>query len=126
MVGEEGKPHERVYTVACKLGTQIVENGKGRSKKHAKKAAAFKVKQKLTELLAQGDGMLTVKEEEVGIADMVEQLKNLNVQIQKTKNKTKATETENVPWKLTAWLVDFKNRSGTKLFSLRVCPPGMI
>jgi len=42
-VGEEGKPHARVYFVECSLTSKIKETGRGRNKKHAKRVAASAV-----------------------------------------------------------------------------------
>ncbi|CAG7653040.1 unnamed protein product [Allacma fusca] len=44
---EEGQPHERVFTVTCKLGPKLIERGRGRSKKQAKRVAAYKMLQRI-------------------------------------------------------------------------------
>lgn len=110
-VGEEGKPHERVYTLACKLGQQIIEKGRGRSKKHAKKVAAHKVKQRLLELMSQVEGVNLIKQDDDNIVEKIQTLTLFN---------KKSVKEANEAWRLTDWLAEFKQRSGVKLLSLLV------
>lgn len=50
MHSEEGLPHERLFAIACKVGDQYVEIGKGKSKKLAKRMAAHHMADKLRSL----------------------------------------------------------------------------
>jgi len=128
-----------VFTVACKLGgvgSQIVEHGTGRTKKHAKKAAAFKAKLKLIEVIKQGEMDLdangataTPEEEPNTLEDIVNVLKNTSISTKKKKSKAKKTASaastsasvnDNEQWKLAEWLAEFKERRGEKLQSLQV------
>jgi hypothetical protein len=44
---EDGLPHERVFSLACKVGEHYVEIGRGKSKKLAKRHAAYLMAQRL-------------------------------------------------------------------------------
>jgi len=105
-VSEVGKPHERVYTVACKLGSHIVETGRGRSKKNAKKVAAYRVHKRVLEMLTkESDGSGMLKDDD----DLIEKLNSLT--LVSKKEAKKITD----DWKLSEWLDNLKNRSGPKL-----------
>ncbi|CAL8097361.1 unnamed protein product [Orchesella dallaii] len=109
-VAEYGKPHERVYTVACKLGAHIVEVGKGRSKKHAKKVAAHRVHTRVLELLAkESEGGALLKEDD----NLLEKLSLLTL-VSKQEAK-KITD----DWKLTDWVASFRTRIGPKIEMLK-------
>ena len=111
-MSEIGKPHERVYTVACKLGSHVVETGSGRSKKTAKKAAAYRVYKRVLEMLTKesDDAIKDLKEED----DILDKLNSLT--LVSKKEAKKITD----DWKLSEWLTNLRNRSGPKLEQLKV------
>jgi ribonuclease-3 len=47
VLGEEGPPHERTYTVAASVGGRELGRGRGRSKKHAEQEAAREAVERL-------------------------------------------------------------------------------
>ena len=47
MTGEEGPPHERIYTVVARVDGRELGSGSGRSKKHAEQEAARKAVERL-------------------------------------------------------------------------------
>ncbi|XP_043210504.1 RISC-loading complex subunit tarbp2-like isoform X2 [Amphibalanus amphitrite] len=49
-VSEQGLPHERTFTIACRIGTALSETGVGKSKKIAKRQASNLLLTKLREL----------------------------------------------------------------------------
>jgi hypothetical protein len=105
----EGKPHESVHIVKCKLGSLFTEQGRGRTKKHAKKVAAFKVRQRLTEMTMQSAGILTEEQESSTDGCIIEKLQSLTMGSKTTKIKDTV--------KLTEWIAEFRERSGEKLTS---------
>jgi hypothetical protein len=98
--------------VACKLGSQIVEQGRGRTKRNAKKVAALKVKQRLNELMVKVEGLQVPaegKEEEESLLDKIQGL-----------SLGKKSKTPIESFKLATWFAEFKGRSGEKLGNLQV------
>ncbi|ODM97825.1 Interferon-inducible double-stranded RNA-dependent protein kinase activator A A [Orchesella cincta] len=109
-VAEYEKPHERVYTAACKLSSHIVESGRGRSKNHAKKVAAHRVHTRVLELLAkEADGAALLKDDD----NLHEKLSSLTL-VSKQEAK-KITE----DWKLTDWVASFRSRTDPKIELLK-------
>lgn len=92
----------------CKL---LVETGRGRSKKSAKKAAAHKVHKKVLELLTkEPDGAVLLNDEE----DLMGKLNSLTLV-----SRAEAMKITH-EWKLSEWLANLKSRSGPKLDQFKV------
>ena len=107
--GEEGQPHERVFTVVCKLGPKLVERGRGRSKKQAKRVAAYKMLQRIMVMMRNQENTEQQETDEVD-ASIEERLSNLSF--------TTAGEKQSVS--LSDVCQMYKARNGKQLDLLRV------
>lgn len=88
-----------------------MEQGRGRSKKNAKKVAANKVKLRLTELIRENELIQADCSTSDVIDDLAAKLKTISV------DKTKKGKSQ---FALNEWVTEFRNRAGEKLSSLSV------
>lgn len=88
-----------------------METGRGRSKRHAKKAAASRVHKRVLEIMAKDSNEANLLKEE---DNLIEKLSTL------TLVKKEEAKKINDGWKLTDWVADLKQRSGPKIEMLRV------
>lgn len=102
-----------MYTVACKLGSQIIETGRGRSKRTAKKVAAHRVHKRVLELLTKESNAAAILKDEDNITDI---LSSLTLVSKEEAKKIKVSD----GWKLSDWVAELRSRTGPKLESLAV------
>ncbi|ODN02647.1 RISC-loading complex subunit TARBP2 [Orchesella cincta] len=71
---EEGLPHERLFAIACKVGDQYVEIGKGKSKKLAKRMAAYHMAEKLRSLPTESANVHAFDDDDDRIIDRLREM----------------------------------------------------
>jgi len=103
----EGQPHQRSFTIKCRVGSVVV-NGAGTSKKDAKRDAATKMLDELNKMTG-GDGV--AKDGKDGSGEPSEELKNLT-------NMKVDTLTPEHSQKIQQFYRNLQDAKGAKLFNL--------
>jgi len=96
--GEEGLPHERLFAMACRVGEQFVEIGKGKSKKLAKRAAAANMAQRIKSMPLETPAKRVYEDDDDLIISRMRSLKKStpsSKRKRKKKSKKPGTETNN-------------------------------
>lgn len=85
---EEGLPHERLFAIACKVGDQYVEIGKGKSKKLAKRMAAHNMAEKLRSLPTESANVHAFDDDDDRI---IERLKSMSLEDESSRDDNKVS-----------------------------------
>ncbi|XP_012282651.1 RISC-loading complex subunit tarbp2 isoform X2 [Orussus abietinus] len=110
MQGEEGRPHEKEFTIVCSI-LKYQEVGQGKSKKLAKRQAASKMWQALRDTTNQAPG---VDEDEI-----IQRNANVSARYADLKDSKISTLTTPHSHKVSLFHKNLKSSSGVKLFQLQ-------
>jgi RISC-loading complex subunit TARBP2 len=93
---EEGLPHERLFAIACRVGDQFVEIGKGKSKKLAKRVAAHNMAQRLRSLPLESSSSRVYQDDDDIIIGCIRSLVTPEKKVKKQRNRKKSKSTSSV------------------------------